>query len=1187
MSRRLFFDQQLDVTSNVRSDAIYSHLVSEARLLPIRELKPDRKSFGFGPKKNSDHNAGGHTDDANEELDLGIRPNSANVCELFCDWIDRQYELSRTGRYAVHLAFGRIYFHEDLDLPVLWVPVQLLPIPGVQKFGIYYDGGEPFLNPQIHKAGLSHDQLPVLPQMPEELNLIQWFKDFRQELTSHKELQLTAELQFQVASSELATQPNTSLPFGLGVKKKKPPPPTEPDANPLDLVDSKKFIPLKSPGKLTASFITELDTGSDRAGFISGSRSSTQECLINLIAYGIQNHRPVYIVSDDPEPLESVEENLNCLDLQFTTLPFYRIQNRRQWWTWIKSALEITQSIDEKAEFTLPDPPRDAITFLNETEEALSKPFGELNLYPRHIASRLRSQHKHEFKKLPLEEPDKITEEQLERYQELLKQYLSVKLYIGDEQNHPWNWVGATKLSDEEYTELTESWEELIQIIQNLHYYLRRICHRIGFPFPATPSESKSYLEALRLINESPNIDIHQFEINWKSAPEAVKEIFDLLERGENQTEAIKLYFNPEILQENLVDKVPRLYKKSRKMGRYLSWSYQKDVQKFLEYGINDKVQEDGMFWHALHEAMKLQEIQNRLEELKTEGLRYFGKYWKGINSNRRFFDDQISWLQRYQDALDEYPMLDSEDVRKFISERRQFDLREISSIEDLKNRLDEYEDRLTKLLKAGKENPLQNGLNKNWEAFRDDLVSYRNNFEKLNSWLGWQYLNSLPESSTVKTFLEQAHQQGVHRNKLPSNLKQVILYSILETIKDERPVLRKANSETIELNLDKVQQHITSLTSRAPAHIRFLLHEKINRAADSDELREEASRLHEEIQNGSQRLSIPNTLDQTGRILTEYLPVWLLEYSQLEHIANTDTSPLFILLDPPEHLPKISNGAVCAITRKTSENQSADPFRIPQSISFQVVPEDESSKGKIHPESLADVLDNINPENKPSSAVYFNTCGRKALPSICRQILKDKNQLPGCRNILNPPNLKLDQLPPVCHQSKIIVDTTGATTEEAQQMLSGLFYDSTTKTEIRVYCRADQLENGLNQTTLNLGFDPGQSPHKPVLLHTYLNPDNQNHFHILPDPDSPLAALLIKKDDPDQVFALFTHNKQISLWERYAEIHPFVSPKYISPLCLSEELDTELKRIARQLHSHDGKADNPERALDFGFNKK
>ena len=1187
MSRRLFFDQQLNVTAKARSDVIYSHLVSEGRLLPIRELHPDRKSFGFKPLTKSNHNNATPANSSHEDLCLGVRPDLVKASELFCDWIDRQYELSRTGRYAVHLAFGRIYIYEEIDLSVLWVPVQLFPIPGEQKFGISYDGGEPFLNPQIDKTGLTREQFPALPELPEELDLIQWLKDIRKAFESRTDFQLTAELQFQVASSELVTQPMTSQPFGLGAKNKKPPPAEEPNTNPLDLIESNKFFPVKPPGKLTASFITELDAGNTRTGFISDSKRHTQECLLNLIAYGIQNHRPVFIVSDDPEPLESAEESLNCLNLQCATLPSYRIQNRRQWWSRISTALETIQAIDEHAESTLPDPPKDAITFLKETEEALSKPFGELNLYPRHIASRLRSQHKHELIKLPLEEPAQISEDQLERFQELLKQYLSVKLYIGDEQKHPWNWVGAVKLSDEEHKELTEVWEEVIQVIQNLHYYLRRICHRIGLPFPDTPSETEKYLEALRLINDSPSVDVHQFDITWKPVPDTVNEIFDLLEKGENQTEAIKLYFNPEILQENLVEKVPRLYKKSRKMGRYLSWSYQKDVQKLLEYGISDKVQEDGMFWHALHEAMKLQKIQNRLEELKPEGLRYFGKYWKGINSSRKYFDDQISWLQRYQDALADYPMLDSDNVKKFINERRQFDLREISSIEQSKNRLDELIDHITALLEAGKENPFHRGLEKNWEAYRDDLAGYRDNFEKLNSWLGWQFLNSLPESGTVKSFLEWAHQQGIHRNKLPSYLKQVILYSILETIKEERPVLRKATSETIEQYLDKIQKHISALTSRAPSHIRILLHEKINQPADSDELQEESNRLREELQNDSHRQGIRGALEQYSRALTEYLPVWLLEYNQLEHIADTGASPLLILLDPPDHLPKIPDGVLCAIYRKTSENQTADPYRIPQTISFNVVQENASSMGTVSNESIADVLENLNPENEPSSAVYFNTCGQKVLPSICRNILQDGNELPDCRNLLNPSKLKLGQFPSVCHQSKIIIDATGATTEEAQQILSRLFYDSITQTEIRVYCRSDQLENGLNQTAQNLGFDPGQAPHKPVMLHDYLNSDDQNHFRILPDPDSPLAALLIKKDDPDQTIALFTHNERISLWERYAGLHPFVTAKYISPLCLAEELDTELKRISGQLHPNDSTFDSPDHTPGFGFRKE
>lgn len=1169
MRRRLFFDQHLDATSGDTPEELLTHLVQDGQVIPLRGIKPGKQRSGFGLKKSSEQQVQKSTGSKEETRHLDIARDPDELYDQFCDWTGRQYQLSRTGHYAVYLTYGLISAKKQTALPVLWIPVQLVPLPDSNVFCICYDGGDFHYHPEIDQSGISTEQLPSLPSALEDIHFNNLYHDIRELLIPQPKISISEELQLHAASTEFKA-PKTRQPaagFGFSNKKQNA---GKPDIPSLHFLEDPGFLPLLPPGSLTASLLTALRQGKTSTAFPATSSRECHESLVNLIVYGIQHNMPVILVSDDPDPQESVEEAMSYKKLNQAILPLYRIRNRRDWIKYLQHGIDAEWEDAQESPESY-HPPQTAVNDLKKLETALCTPYGKMNQYPGQIAAKLRNSGTRPLFTLPLSQPSALTEKDMERYQELLKQYFSIRKNIGNEEHHPWRWVHTVKLSEEGAEELNGLWNNVNDILKNLPYYIKRICRRIGIDQPETPSDLPDFIEAMQVLQDSPQVDYAQFKVDWSSRPESVAELFSLVAKGLQQAESIRMYFNPEILQEDLLEKVPRLYEQSQKFSRYLNWSYQKEIEQLLNYGVNSGVEENGMFWHALFEAVELQKIRNRLEELKAEGQRLFGRFWQGMSSNIGLLEEQMTWLQTYQQKLQQYPILDSEKIRVFVSARQQFDLRELKQIKELKAELESNISRIKELLEADENNPFTQGYDQSWEEFRETIAGYEEHFDKLNSWLAWRLINDIPEAEILHYFLDRAAKQQVSKPKdLTAYFEHIFRHTLLEAVKSERPVLYDASSDFVEERLAQIWDSLRSAMSRSESHLKYVLKEKRSKAVNSDEYKPEIELLRHELQKYSRHRSIDHTINQTRSALFELFPVWLISYDQLDQLPDTKGA-LIVQLDPPEDTQDEVGGTssnMVQIDRKFDNDNSASPFRVPHTVTLQAVDKSEVNSGQISRESISEILQKLIPEHSRPPAQYYYPFGKDTQKQMVSEVQQACERIPDCLQAMDSSTLKIHKMPVAGEQVPVIMDTSGIKTDEAQKHLTDIFNWGSATSDIKVYCNTDQLEKGLSKVVQTRGnpAGAGKKPANPIAntLPEHLGQD----WHLIPSDQSPFTSMVMHKYHQNLVYATITRTgtDQKSLWDQYLELRPFMTPVFISALQYGADLENRLKALGNRL---------------------
>ncbi len=1194
MRRRLFFDQHLDVTSGDAPEDILTHLVQDNQVAPLRGVKPGKQRSGFGLKKSSESQVKKSTGSKEEAKHLDIDRDPDELFDQFCTWTKRQYELSRNGFYSVYLTYGLISGKRMDPLPVLWIPVQLLPLPDSNLFCIMYDGGDYHYNPDIDQSDLSIDKIPALPSALEDIHFSNLYHDIRELLIPHPNLDISAELQLHSASTDLITPENTKPKVGFGFAKRNTPAKISPPEVPsLQFLEDPGFLPLLPPGTLTASVITAFHQQNKLPAFEATSAKQCHETLVNLIAYDIQQDKPVVIVSDDADPLDSVEQELKNLGLNQAVIPYYRIKNRRKWINILQDGIDAEWSDATKSTGSH-QPPQSAIDDLKKLETALTTPYGKMNQYPGQVASRLRNSGTRPLFSLPLDQPSALTEKQLERYQELLKQYFSIRKNIGNEEQHPWNWVNAVKLTEEEAGKLRESWDEVSENLKNLQYYIKKLCRRIGISTPETPADLPHFIEALQILKDSPQVDYAQFKVDWSSRPDSVSELFSLVAKGLQQAESIKMYFNPEILEEDLLEKVPRLYEKSQKFSRYLNWSYQKEIEQLLEYGVSNRVEENGMFWHALFEAMELQKIRNRLEELKPEGQRLFGRYWQGMSSNIGLLEEQITWLQYYQQNLEHYPVLDSENIRIFVSARQQFDLRELKTVRELKSQLDNHTTKINELLQADEENPLTQGYSQDWQTFKETVDGYHEQFDKLNGWLAWKLINDIPESKILNFFLERAAKQHVSKPEdLTAYFEQIFRYTLLEAVKSERPILYEASAGFVESRLEQIWKNLQTTLSKANAHLKHLLKERRSKTVNSEEMKPGLEFLRHELQKYSRHRSSEHTIHQTQSVLFELFPVWLIsndQYDQLEHIPDG----LIIHLDPPDNADKQESETDknrLQINRTYGKDKSDTPFRVPHTVSFKTVEASEVSTGQSSGDSVSEILQKLNSDAGPET-LYYHPAGKNAQKQLITETQQACERIDEVLPALEADTLKTHKKPIAGDAAPVIADVSGISAKQAQTQISALYDWGTARADIKIYCNSDQLEQGLSKVVQTRGKKSNSKIKKNEPVATFLQKNLGNDWHVFPSEQSPFSSMVMHKYHQRLVYATMTRTgtDQQSLWDQYLEFRPFMTPVFISSLLYGNELQNRLNELSNSIHQDLKKEESssePVKSQPLGFGLK
>ncbi len=911
----------LSVTEDFRFSDFFNSCILDETPWIFHPLKEDEvvatdqdKSVGFGLNKKAKEpeEKPAKKDNQPEEdqplsrRSLSISNTPSSVSKILSRWFSEQINIYlERSAFSVFAECFTIKDGEEISIPLLQIPVWLHPAKSKVPFSVKGIYAEYKYHPSALRLFEKYEVTPpVLPKILEDLNPQTFKEDLEELLIPLQNLQL--EESCLICQHKPIRQPFigesdytfSELP-GWGDKDSK--------ETWNHIIDSgyipKSFdygqLELISHGLNGHSFRIE---GEDTRSDLKLAAS-----LAMLLAY---QDKKILVIGDRNVQLDSLKYQIEQTINASICLPLHQAQTRRQ----LTQLLQKTVDQPLNQQKTKPVDTQKLRKILNNLakyEKAWLLPFGALEMSPAELSDKFESLRM--YTDIPIAVPDAstISNEDIEKWKQSLLKYLDAYKKIGNPDEHPWRYSNISEFP-EEFTDKAEKKLEHIQdLLGQCRDLIERICKLSGAQPPETFNDVRIFIRLLTLLIKSPPTDGAQLKQQWDPVPPEVQTALKLIKEGQLMLKEISMYFHTEIIQEDLEELVPQLTKYRGKVSRFFNWNFQKNMERLLNYGRNDNVVENSMFWHNLEKSLDIKKVRNRINKVDNEVKLYFGDDWNGLNTNLDYVEKKIKWLKEFSKNSKRFPWLVSDETITFILGAKGKVEARLETLQDLYAKVEVAFTDLRNLLKLEQKDPLYFYNSQTFKTLQQNIFERIETLPLLNEWVEFQSLDQSVSEPFVQEFLEKVQKRkDVAVEHYPQVFERLIYTHILRAARADRPALDVLTVDKIEKLLEFVARYISRLNENATPMFQEFLAQKKN--AVSESINEDSSQdiLRHELRKHARRNPISQTLEKTFSLINNYSPVWLIrrdQWTSYSQYANEWDHILHIGGALPDDLPEES----------------------------------------------------------------------------------------------------------------------------------------------------------------------------------------------------------------------------------------------------------------------------------------
>lgn len=831
---------------------------------------------------------------------LSISLNASEIHTTLEEWFSEQVTTyQERSAFVVFAECFEIVSDENTSVPLLHIPVWVHP--GNKSIGFEIKGmhGEYKYHPAaLHLANKLNITLPELPRVLEDLNPGNFFEDVKELLIPLSDYELRETMQLYVRKP-------TRLPFsGEDEDREWKLSNADPAATWLYMLESGYIPPSFDYGQLQLVAHAMAGDSFRAEGEQIRTNLDVPATLASLLAY---QEKRIVLVGDSNQQLMAISQRMMKTLSASITLPLFRIGTRRQ------LTNELSKLIDQPYQQQKTKPVdtqklRKLFVNLERYTNAWLTPFGSIALSPAEISRQMERMR--DYPEIPIAVPEAslIESVDIDQWKASLLQFRNAKGTIGDPEEHPWFHSKLTEASDDVILKADEIIHNLLDLIEQAENDLKDICKFAGADAPTSFTDLLSFSKLISFLLESPPTDALQLKQKWSPLPKEVLKAIDLIKEARLMLKEISMYFHPEIIQEELDDLVPELQKQSLKVTRYFNWTYQKNVERLINYGVNKNVAENQMFWHNLYKVLDIRKHRKRIQAMQNEVAQFFGDDWNELNTNIEYFEKKVGWLREYSKRSQQYAWLRTDKTVNFIlgtkgkTEARQETLdKHLAAIQEAFVALRTH-------LKLEPQDELYHFQRYDLTTLKKMLAERSENLPRLPEWCTFKNLDDSVSEPFVREFLDKIQKRkDIPVAAYPDVFEHLVLSHILRAARADRPALDVLTPDKIEKLLELLSLYLERLEfNTSPMFREFLIHRR-QMAANSKEMAAEWEILRHELQKHARRNPVPYTLERIRKLVFTYAPVVMLRRDQWEEFSEL-TSDADVIIHAggalPDHIP-------------------------------------------------------------------------------------------------------------------------------------------------------------------------------------------------------------------------------------------------------------------------------------------
>lgn len=720
--------------------------------VPDNDRNNQKKGFTLGFKKKT-------SNELSDAITVNLNTKESRLSKQWFSLYSNQLKNRNLGLHT-HLAVNWLSFIDENDklYPFLWNPLQIRSIQDDFPFYLDIQNAPIWVNPikdKLDKKGLALPSLPVKWE-------ISTFDTFWNEL------------QIQIENSDLKIQDHPSIfTFTAQIEN------SNPDINEVETLELPigkiyELLPVKTLWHHSPNDI-EADLLAVDKGIIVHEETDSKRLLRILCQLAVaecESKKQVIITSKDHALLTALSTNLEPTIASYL-LPLFRYTS---FVDCAKFIFDNQRNLRKSSKYDLTLPVYISLEQLKEYDEALNTPFKSSEMTPAEMMIAL-SERDPSLPIVPFELPEivDITPHQINQWKQFIKQYLKFDQLV--DTSSPWFICEVESYDDSLFSALESISRKTESSIKRIVELKERIKTNTGLNVDIF--DEQTLHNNIDFLTSAPELDKHQLDQNWNPVPEKVDSLINTLETAKQSVENIKYEFHPEILNENIQSIIDAIKPLIDSPKRFINNAYRTHSKRILGYY---KIKGYKFNKSFINKLLRVEEAQIRLKylyDLKLDAGRYFGNFWKGIDTDLELIKKQTIWLRAFSEFKEKQPMEQLSAVKSFVLSD---DTEKINSylgqINALNKDLNNNKSQLIQLLNL--EKPEKIGITQDYNSVITTIQNLMDSKESISVIKTFKKLNSTENASHLKSFISEFKTKINYDTFAPD---QVLEYSILNQL--------------------------------------------------------------------------------------------------------------------------------------------------------------------------------------------------------------------------------------------------------------------------------------------------------------------------------------------------------------------------------------------------------------------
>lgn len=889
--------------SGISAKDIYNRLYLDQRNVPIESIKEEEeetpaKSFGFGlnkSKKEDETNKNKNEKDETERSILDIEQSVGDLNSTLSDWFGYQHQQQCLRSLpSVYVGIGSIGLDQKNRVirPLLLVPARLVLADTEVRFKLAHAPFDYLYNPAVPKLLNGSDlDVPLLPDIREDLNIEHFFDDLTDALISQDGwsvqqkvylCEIDHTVRFSFSSENELTEEVTVEEAEVNRKAY---------ARIFRTVNPLAFHLNNEQFNILNTILQDKDV------HVTGPYTSGQTQLAaTALALDAFKEKSTLVLSNGNQELDKLYRRLQSALLHNCILKFHDSNSRASFLQSVTDTMDTDWTIEPIDNEEESHTANQAYNQINEYDQALNAPYGRLRMSPAELIDQLARMKDTPEIPVSIQESEEISADILDMWMEHCVSYQELQKNIENSEGQPWADTRITECSNDTKVEIKESLETLVKLKEDIVDINLDISEQVGLKAPSNPSEIEDYINHIHFFDEAPPLELAQLNTDWNPIPDEAKKLINLVEKGQSYLSSMKKYFHEGILQEHLIELVPRLKKKSISFTRFFDFRYRKDIKRLMQYAYDDVKNNKLAFWEHMKNAVAVQRIRRKLNDRRDTAQEYFGTYWNGLDTNTSQLGKQISWLQDLSHYMEDHNLQLTQQTKKYIASSETVPEHLFDDLRDYASRFMKELERLDDLLLLKDDSNLKQAERSTWLALGNELKAKKAAMDNLDEWLEYKEIDDSFSRPDIQELLKKVKRdQDIDiKEQLPDIIQKAVYSSLLQSVIAQRKKLQQINSQNLQDALEQVHRWFMENTDVARQKIINKLSKLRHKLFADDEVEQGLQIIQHELKKHSRHQPVDKLLERSADTLVQHAPLWFARYEQLEqldeHLDKFDT---------------------------------------------------------------------------------------------------------------------------------------------------------------------------------------------------------------------------------------------------------------------------------------------------------